>query len=98
MLSTPLSHILWMQVSVQAIEIVLIDDSCSNESIPSLRVSLHELYASWQTHSKTPIHMDGNFSQHACLHESAQFRAVLRCKYFNSRLDVEEFFITVCFF
>lgn len=97
MLSTSPSSLLWMQVNLQALEVVLLDNSCSSESIPSLRVSLHEMYASWQTHSRTPIHMDGSFSQNACLHESAQFQAVLRCKFFNSRLDVEDFFISVRF-
>eukprot|EP00892_Ulva_mutabilis_P007518 jgi/Ulvmu1/5138/UM021_0155.1 len=82
-----------MKASLQGIEAVLIDDSCSNEAIPSLRIALHETHVVWQQQSRSPIHASGS-GDCLCIQKTGHLQTTVRCMYFNSRLDVEDFFIS----
>ena len=88
------SAITVLQASLEGVEIVLVDDSCNNESISSLTVAVDKAHVVWQQASQVLIDTDG-LSKCTCIQKSGQLQTTVRCMYFDSQLDVEDFFISV---
>ena len=86
-----------MQASIQALEVVLLDDKYRSERIPSIRLKAASLSTTW-SHDCTlllPQRLHRGQPETISSRNYFMVRTAVSCNYFNSSLDVEEALLLV---
>lgn len=92
--------VLCLQATVQALEVVLLDDKYHSERIPSIRLKAASLSTTW-SHDCTlllPHRLQRGEPESTSNRNYFMVRTAVSCNYFNSSLDVEEALLLVRWF